>query len=330
MVCDASLLPAGVASPGPADASGCYPSASLVQPEAQREPAPALVEAALAYARLGWPVIPLAPRGKVPLIPREQGGRGVHDAVTDADRIKAWWSACPNANVGLACGVAFWVLDVDYKGWRATAPDGLDTYAAMVDRYGRPPATTTQITGGGGFQFFLSPDGRVNNGVRFLPGTDTRSAGGYVVAPPSIHPGGGTYRWCRGHGPDEVAIATAPEWLVCLVEPVETAVSTAPAPGRLANVDRYGAAALERACAAVAAAGIGTQEAVLNREAFGIGRLAAGGVVSAGTARANLVAAGCRMVNQRGRRPWTAAELARRVDRAFAAATASSRTLEAR
>ena len=56
--------------------------------------------------------------------------------------------------------------------------------------------------------------GRIKNGVRALPGVDTRSAGGYVVAPPSLHPCGRTYRWIAG--PGEAEIAVAPAWLVAL------------------------------------------------------------------------------------------------------------------
>jgi hypothetical protein len=98
----------------------------------------------------------------------------------------------------------------------------------------------------------------------------------------------------------------------------------------VANAGRYGVVALERACAAIAAAPIGAQEATLSREAFGIGRLAAGGVVPPSAARANLVAAGSRMTNKPGRPPWTPSEVAWRVDRAFAAAAAHPRSLEAR
>jgi hypothetical protein len=55
--------------------------------------------------------------------------------------------------------------------------------------------------------------------VKLLPGLDTRAAGGYVAAPPSVHPSGRRYRWIVP--PGEAELAQAPEWLVALLEPVE-------------------------------------------------------------------------------------------------------------
>ena len=73
-----------------------------------------LAESAPAYGRGGYEVFPL--RGKVPAIanPHPPGsyqrehckgecgldGHGVLDATTDVDRILAWWSARPAANIG--------------------------------------------------------------------------------------------------------------------------------------------------------------------------------------------------------------------------------------
>ena len=54
--------------------------------------------------RLGLAVFPLVPRNKLPLFSKEQGGNGVHDATTDVDTIRAWWTEHPRANIGIACG----------------------------------------------------------------------------------------------------------------------------------------------------------------------------------------------------------------------------------
>jgi hypothetical protein len=288
------------------------------------------LEPALAYARLDWPVLPLRPRQKVPL----PGSRGVHDATTDPDLIRPWWSRQPTANIGLAAGAAFWVLDVDYGGWEATGPDGADSFALLTKRYGRLPETVQQCTGGGGWQYLFQPDERIGNGVRFLPGLDTRGAGGYVVAPPSIHPSGNTYRWRRGHAPGDLPLAPAPEWLVRLAEPVELAAAeparSESSPSIAVPSDRYAAAALEGACSAIATASVGCQADTLDRQGYGIGRLIAGKVLASAEARAALISAGRRMPNARGRRPWTDREIAFRIDRAIRQAANHPRVPEGR
>ncbi len=43
-----------------------------------------------------------------------------------------------------------------------------------------------------------------------LPGIDLRSEGGYVVAPPSLHPNGKTYHWLVNDGP----LADLPAWVL--------------------------------------------------------------------------------------------------------------------
>src|SRR6478735_6726558 len=137
-------------------------------------PPTGFLDDALAYAARGWPVFPLKPGEKVPLIAKAAGGNGCHDATTDPDQIRAWWEKHPTANIGLACGAAFWVLDVDYKGWLTDEPDGADTIAYLRHAFGPLPETVRQYTGGMGWQWFFKPDPRIKNGVKVLPGLDTR------------------------------------------------------------------------------------------------------------------------------------------------------------
>jgi hypothetical protein len=248
-----------------------------------------LLEHALAYASLGWPVFPLAPRSKAPLIPKREGGRGCYDATTDPDKIRAWWDRQPDANIGLAAGTAFWVLDVDYGGWEATEPDGADTVAFLAGRYGRLPETVQQHTGGGGWQHLFLPDTRIGNGVKFLPGVDTRGAGGYVAAPPSIHPSGRAYHWQRGHSPGEIALASAPAWLLALIKPPPR---PKPAPRPVQAADSYGRAALGGEAKAVTQAGAGARNSTLFMAACRLGELAAAGKLEHAAIRAALTDAG--------------------------------------
>ena len=83
---------------------------------------PTLRAAALEYARHRLWIFPLAPGSKVPLIPKEQGGRGFLDASVDVGQVDRWWSAEPRANIGCWPGrsglVAF---DMDTRAARQAA-----------------------------------------------------------------------------------------------------------------------------------------------------------------------------------------------------------------
>lgn len=76
---------------------------------------------------------------------------------------------------------------------------------------GRPPG------GGGRHLYFRHPGGDFVNraGIRpgIRPGIDLRGDGGYVVAPPSIHPSGRPYLWRAGRGPGDVDPPPLPMWL---------------------------------------------------------------------------------------------------------------------
>lgn len=156
-----------------------------------------LLDAADAYARSGWPVFPLKPRDKRPLT-----RHGVHDASCDVSRVTSWWARRPGANIGLAILRGLIVVDVD-------KPEAMGHLQAQDLTL---PATVTATTGRGRHLWYSTGSVAVRNRVGLFPGIDIRAPGGYVVAPPSVHPNGSVYRW-------EVPlqrnrIAQAPEWLL--------------------------------------------------------------------------------------------------------------------
>ena len=55
--------------------------------------------AALSYARKGWKVFPISPNLKTPLA--ALAPQGHKNATSDQTTIEQWWSAHPDANIGL-------------------------------------------------------------------------------------------------------------------------------------------------------------------------------------------------------------------------------------
>jgi hypothetical protein len=229
-----------------------------------------ILKAAANLARHGLAVFPCQPRGKAPL--GSLAPHGVHDATHDPEIIRGWWRAEPLSNIGLACGAVsnLFVLDVD------PGHGGEDSLASLVGCHGELPRTVESLTGGGGRHLlFRHPGFPVRNLVGFYDGLDNRGDGGYILAPPSVHPSGRRYRWAPDN-PREPA--EAPGWLLAIVkEPERTLVVPEARPVVIPS--RYAAAAVRRACAAVAGAAPGKRNSMLNSEAFGIGQLVGAGVL---------------------------------------------------
>lgn len=144
----------------------------------------ALLDAALWYASQGFAVFPCRPGGKAPLT-----SHGFKDATTDLDQVRAWWTATPDANIGLPTGLRFDVFDVD-------GPEGTIALGEVKDAGGMPDVLAWCRTPRG-MHYYVAPSGHGNT-TSLLPKVDHRGLGGYVVAPPS-RTADGAYRWIRGN-----------------------------------------------------------------------------------------------------------------------------------
>ncbi len=160
-----------------------------------------LLDFALAYARAGFAVFPCRPRGKEPITKH-----GFKDAACDEAQIRKWWMDSPNANVGIAAGARSGLIIVDIDSLA-----GAKLLAELAAQFGTLPPTHHDTTGKGHQFFFKLPFdcGTVPSSAE--GGLDIRADGGYVVAPPSIHPNGKTYQW-DARSPNEMALA--PVWLL--------------------------------------------------------------------------------------------------------------------
>ena len=253
-------------------------------PESRRKSSSArldpMLEAALAYASRGWPVLPCEPRGKRPL------GRfvahGLTEATTDPATIEEWWRAEPEANIGLRTGVAFDVLDVD-------GDEGMAALAIEIP-FDAPTVDGPTVTTGKGAHVYVAVTG-LGNRAGFLPAVDWRGKDGFVVAPPSVHPSGAVYTWKCGE--DDPAfganapIRPAPAWLLDLLN---RRPATALLPnGRPTSTSAYGCRALETECGRLVLAPEGQRNHTLNAAAFALGQLVASGALSADEVIVSLV-----------------------------------------
>lgn len=163
-----------------------------------------LLDSALAYASMGWYVLPVIRASKMPAT-----RHGVRDASTDPRVIVHWFKDCEH-NLAVAAGKSgFSVLDVDPRN------GGDDTLAKLVQTHGPLPETAMQMTGGGGEHYlFRVPEGmRIRNNLG--QGLDGLNEGKYFLVAPSIHASGKTYNWEGSSDPLEgQEIAEAPEWML--------------------------------------------------------------------------------------------------------------------
>ena len=144
----------------------------------------AMLEAALGYAHRGWPIFPCKPREKTPLT-----RNGVLDATTNIETITGWWTDTPEANIGLDCGGAgFMVLDFDPGS----------SLEELEKNVGSIPKTSlrARTPRGGEHQFFsLATDELVSpSSSKLAPHIDVRSFHSYVLLAPSKTKDG-SYTW---------------------------------------------------------------------------------------------------------------------------------------
>lgn len=166
------------------------------------------VAAALFYAGKGWKVFPCKAKDKIPAC------RWRDEGTTDPVKIRKWFSVSPQPNIGIICGKesGIVVLDVDQTH------GGDDSFTALIANHDILPDTPESLTGGGGRHLiFAHPGVEVRNSASKVSlGIDIRGDGGYIVAPPSIHPSGKPYLWEMSSKPSQVPLAQMPDWLLRL------------------------------------------------------------------------------------------------------------------
>jgi hypothetical protein len=223
-----------------------------------------------------------------------------YKAACQGEALKQLYRRSPGVLIGVPTGPLSGVsiLDVD-------TPKGGDTWWD-ANKDSLPQTRLHETRSGGLHAVFKHREGLRNSTSKIARGIDVRGEGGYIIHWPS-----------HGFSVVDRPLAAWPDWLRPEPEP-EPARSAIAAAAPFNGASRYGASALDRACSAIRGAANGDQEATLNREAFSIGQLAAGGVLEPSGARDALLLAGRSMASYDPRRPWRPREVAEKVNRAFA------------
>ena len=162
------------------------------------------LSAALHFAQdLGWAVFPVSEKTKKPYTPH-----GCKDAKKDPQAIKAWWKRHPNASIGIATGSPSHLLVIDLDIDENKGLDGMRELREWEHDHKELPETVSAITGRGGSHLYFKYDGSEKYGNRagILDGIDVRGDGGYVIAPPSLHPNGTEYQW--ENDPDDTKMSS--------------------------------------------------------------------------------------------------------------------------
>jgi hypothetical protein len=186
-----------------------------------------MVEWALGYARAGLYVLPIwsvhdgrCECGKADCHSpgKHPHGRllgltgGVHLASIDEAQIVAWWTAAPDANIGIAMKrsglIAF---DID-------KPQNYVALDAGEKRLGDLPDTMVQYSGSGNLHaIYRAPSFEIRGDFDDI----TLRANHYIVAAPSLHKSGKRYKWAIGRSPTEYRVSELPPaWQEALRRPI--------------------------------------------------------------------------------------------------------------
>ncbi len=188
---------------------------------------PKPLDYALAYARLGWAVLPVwsvdshgqcrcgrpnnekgHKAGKHPqsnLVPH-----GHQDATTDEQVIRDWWATDPDAGIGVSLADSgLLALDIDPQN------GGQESLAQLEAEHGVLHSDCTAITQGGGEHRLFKADPAMTYPGTLGKGLDLKHHG-YICVAPTLGPSG-DYRWAQGRSPLSQSSPARPSPLPALI-----------------------------------------------------------------------------------------------------------------
>ena len=139
---------------------------------------------------LGFAVIPLKARSKRPAL---NAWRCYESRLPTEEELRGWFCGQDDLNIAIICGrVSGNLVVIDF--------DDMSVYPRFFDPRKIETGTLVVKTGSGKRHVYLRSDRPVRSFRIPELGIEIRSNGNYVVAPPSIHPDGGRYRFISPPG----------------------------------------------------------------------------------------------------------------------------------
>lgn len=139
-----------------------------------------ILKSALEYIDQGICVIPIRPKDKRPLIPWQE----FQSRMPTEDELYTWFENHPERNIAVVCGAisgGLVVVDIDGENGLVWTK----AHLPITHVYTKTPKNE--------FTYHCFYRGQGIRNSKPHPEVDIRGDGGYVVAPPSIHPNGGQY-----------------------------------------------------------------------------------------------------------------------------------------
>ncbi|MGF1758410.1 DUF3987 domain-containing protein [Photobacterium sagamiensis] len=244
-----------------------------------------IIEVAVDFLQNHFSVIPLEKNGKKPAV---ASWKQYREKPASPDLFKDH-----QGNLGLITGrngdLCILVIDIDRTG------EGIEqAKQEFVEKYGPVDWESACCQGtpsGGRHYIFLVPDGiEISNRVAIIDGVDIRGEGGYIVIDPSEAPSKLTgkleaYHWLNDillHETAEISVEVATAIAQSGKEKPKESSSqeSVPQPTYSTVNTPYGAKALDGCIGEVLAAPEGTRNDTLNTQAFNVGRLIGGMLVT--------------------------------------------------
>lgn len=165
---------------------------------------PSMKDYALQYQKLGFSVIPINPKNKMPLIDFAD-----KPALT-AEEIEKFWNGYPNANIAIRT-TNFFVIDIDKHG-KSNGFESLKKWKHL--NLIEPTLQAKTASGGKHLFYFKRDDTPISQMIGFLPGVDVKAhENNYVLVAPSATDKG-QYEWDLKKSKEGGTIVTASKELI--------------------------------------------------------------------------------------------------------------------